>query len=284
MTGTDAAGPGAGGKDAGGTEAGGIGAGGTAAGGHGRGRAAPDRAGASETVVIDARYCGPPGTGNGGYVAGLLAARLGGAGEITLRLPPPVATPLAVRAGPGPSVSLVHGTDVIADGVAGGPDITVPAAVSVAEARTAGAGCRLRVHPEEHPFPGCFVCGPDRGPGDGLGIMVGPVAGRHLAADVWVPDKSLAGPDGAVAAEFVWAALDCPSGVGAIGNEFQDGPPWVLGRYAARQDAPVRAGEPHVVVGWRLARDGRKLVAGSAVFTAAGQLAGLARATWIQLR
>ncbi|HMH90095.1 MAG TPA: hypothetical protein VK586_03320 [Streptosporangiaceae bacterium] len=240
--------------------------------------------GSRETVVIDPRFCGPPGTGNGGYVAGLLAARLGGAGEITLRRPPPVATALEIVAGAGQSVSLVHGPDLIAEGVAGGPDGPVPAAVALAEARAAGAACRLRAHPEEHPYPGCFVCGPDRGPGDGLGIMVGPVAGRDLAADVWYPDGSLAGPGGEVAPEFLWAALDCSGGVGAIGNEFQDGPPWVLGRYAARQAAPVRAGEPHVVVGWRLAVEGRKLLAGSAVFTPAGQLAGLARATWIQLR
>jgi hypothetical protein len=37
-------------------------------------------------------------------VAGLLAARLGGAGEITLRRPPPVAVPLAIVAGAGQSV------------------------------------------------------------------------------------------------------------------------------------------------------------------------------------
>jgi hypothetical protein len=240
--------------------------------------------GAGETVVIDPRFCGPPGTGNGGYVAGLMAARLGGAAEITLRRPPPVAVALELQASAERSVSLAHGPDLIAEGVAGGPDMPVPAAVSLAEAQAAGAGCRLRAHPEEHPYPGCFVCGPDRGPGDGLGIMVGPVTGRDLAADVWYPDASLAGPGGEVAPEFLWAALDCPSGIGAIGNEFQDGPPWVLGRYAARQAAPVLAGEPHVVMGWRLARDGRKLTAGSAVFTAAGQLTGLARATWIQLR
>jgi hypothetical protein len=160
----------------------------------------------------------------------------------------------------------------------------VPAAISVAEARAAGAGCRLRLRPDEHPYPGCFVGGPDRGPGDGLGIMMGPVAGRDLAADVWCPDGSLAGPGGAVAAEFLWAALDCSGGMGAIGNEFQGGPPWVLGRYAARQAAPVLAGEPHVVLGWRLEREGRKMLAGSAVLTSAGELAGLARATWIQLR
>ena len=240
--------------------------------------------GTIDSVVVDPRFCGPPDTGNGGYVAGLLAARLGGAGEITLRRPPPVATPLEIATGAGPSVALVHGPDLIAEGVAGGPDMPVPPAPSLAEARAAGAACRLRTHPEEHPYPGCFVCGTDRGPGDGLGIMVGPVAGRDLAADVWYPDGSLAGPDGEVGPEFLWAALDCSGGVGAIGNGAPDGPPWVLGRYAARQAGPVRAGEPHVVVGWRLEQQGRKLLAGSAVFTAAGELAGLARATWIRLR
>ena len=29
----------------------------------------------------------------------------------------------------------------------------------------------------EHPFPGCFVCGTDRGDGDGLRLFAGPVAG-----------------------------------------------------------------------------------------------------------
>jgi hypothetical protein len=57
----------------------------------------------------------------------------------------------------------------------------------------------------------------------------------------------------------------------------------VLGRFAARQLGPVRAGEPHVVAGWRLAAEGRKLLAGSALFTATGKAVGVARATWIRL-
>jgi hypothetical protein len=37
-------------------------------------------------LVVEARYCGPPNSGNGGYVAGLLARRLGeGPVEVTLR-------------------------------------------------------------------------------------------------------------------------------------------------------------------------------------------------------
>ena len=210
----------------------------------------------TETVVIDPRFCGPPGTGNGGYVAGLLAARLGGAGEITLRRPPPVATPLEIVAGAGQSVSLVSWPGPDRGGRRGRAGRAGAGGGHPGRGPRGGAASRLRAHPEEHPFPGCFVCGPDRGPGDGLGILVGPVAGRDLAADVWSPDGSLAGPGGEVAPEFLWAALDCSGGVGAIGNEAQDGPPWVLGRYAARQAAPVRAGEPHVVVGWRTGRGG----------------------------
>jgi hypothetical protein len=38
------------------------------------------------------------------------------------------------------------------------------------------------------------------------------------------------------------------------------------------------------VAGWHLGEEGRKLFAGSALFTAAGQVAGLARATWIRLK
>jgi hypothetical protein len=110
------------------------------------------------------------------------------------------------------------------------------------------------------------------------------VAGRDLAADVWSPDPALAGPDGAVRPEFVWAALDCPGGVAAIGDGPAAALPWVLGRFAATQDAPVRAGQPHVVLGWRMEHAGRRLLAGSAVLTPDGTVAAYARATWIQLR
>ena len=114
--------------------------------------------------------------------------------------------------------------------------------------------------------------------------MAGPVAGRGLSADVWYPDDSLAEPDGYVRLEYLWAALDCAGGFAAVGNAVLTGPPIVLGRFSVRQIVPVKSSEPHVVVGWRVAADGRKTTAGSAVFTATGQVAGVARATWIRLR
>ncbi len=134
------------------------------------------------------------------------------------------------------------------------------------------------------PFPTCFVCGPDRRPGDGLRILVGPVAGRDLSANVWYPDEALAESDGFVRPEFLWAALDCAGGMGAHGDAALEGPPYLLGRLSACQIGPVKASEPHIVVGWRLAEEGRKLLAGSALFTENGQAVGVARAIWIRCR
>ena len=236
-------------------------------------------------LVIAPRFRGPPDSGNGGYVCGLIAAHLDGQAEITLRARPPLATPMTVERQAGGSVCIRHGHTLIAEGTClpGGLDVEPPGPVPLSEAHAAGARSRLRAHPDEHPFPSCFVCGPHRRPGDGLRILVGPVAGRDLSADVWYPDDSLARQDGYLRPEFVWAALDCPGAIGAIGDA-PGAPAYLLGRFSARQTGPVKPGEPHVVVGWRLAEDGRKLLAGSALFTAAGQLAALARATWIRLK
>jgi hypothetical protein len=237
------------------------------------------------SLVVAPRFCGPPDSANGGYAGGLIAACLDGQAEITLRRPPPLSRPMAVERDGGGSVRVLDGDVLIAEGTSlpGGPAVELPVPVTVRDARAAGLGSRLRAHPGDHPFPTCFVCGPARRPPDGLGIIPGPVAGRCLSADAWYPDESLARADGELAPEFVWAALDCAGAIGALGDAAPAGPPYVLGRFAARQFGPVRAGEPHVVTGWRLATEGRKLLAGSALFTATGKAVGVARATWIRL-
>jgi len=236
-------------------------------------------------LVIAPEYCGPPGTGNGGYVSGLIAGYLDGPAEVTLRRPPPLGTPLAVQRSGDQAVRVLDGAALVAEASAGPKGLAVepPGLVSVQDARAAGHGSWLRTHPDEHPFPHCFVCGPARAPGDGLRILVGRVAGRDVSADIWCPDGRLAGPDGQVRAEFVWAALDCPGGLGAFGDSALAGPPFVLGRFSVRQTGAVRAGEPHAVAGWRLAANGRKILAGSALFTAGGQVVAVGRATWIRL-
>ena len=231
-----------------------------------------------DRVTIDRRFRGPPDSGNGGYVCGRLAAYVDGAAEVTLRKPPPLDTPLAVVAS-SEGLTLREGDTVIAEGAPAAVEIDVPTPVTFAEAQTASNSYPGH---EKHIFDQCFVCGPRRGPGDGLRIFPGWVAGRKLVAAPWTPHASLAGEDGAVRPEFVWASLDCP-GAWAMFDEKGFERAVVLGRLAARLLAPVRPGEPCVVVGWPLGEDGRKLYAGTALFGEGGHLRAFARATWVRI-
>ena len=47
-----------------------------------------------QTMTIPRRFRGPPNSGNGGYVCGMLARQIAGAAEVTLRAPPPLETEL----------------------------------------------------------------------------------------------------------------------------------------------------------------------------------------------
>jgi hypothetical protein len=223
----------------------------------------------AETLLIPGRYNGPPGSANGGYACGLVAAHVEGDAEVTLRLPPPLDTPLAlVRE--GGRIELRDGDLLVAEGEPVEFDVDVPEPVTLPEADLAARDFAGFLH---HAYSTCFVCGPDRS--DGLAIYPGPVAGHEgLVAAPWVPS-------GEVPAELVWAALDCPSGW-AVDDFQREG--ILLGRLAAHIVELPRAGEPHVAIGWRRAIEGRKRLAGSALYTASGDLLAFAASTWIELR
>jgi hypothetical protein len=119
----------------------------------------------SDPIVIDHRFCGPPDSGNGGYACGLVAARVDGPAEVTLRLPPPLATPLRVEQAHDGGIRVLERDQLVAEGVRRRDEdlgIDVPEPVGIAEAEAAAAASQLHEHPEEHPFPTCFVCGPQR--------------------------------------------------------------------------------------------------------------------------
>ena len=236
---------------------------------------------AMPALTIPSRFCGPPGSGNGGYVCGRIAAYLGGQVTVTLRRPPPLATPMAVgRDGEG-SVRIRHGRTLIAEATSspGSRAPEIPGLVSMAEARTAAGRARYYSDPV---FPACFVCGTDRQPGDGLRIFPGPVAGRPLWAAPWIPDPSVTDTSGRVRPEVVWAALDCPSGIAAA--EAADLAPdtaILLGRMSATLAALPVAGDRYRVIAWPAGRDGRKLTAGSALLGPGGQVLAAATAVWL---
>lgn len=197
----------------------------------------------------------------------------------TLRRPVPLERKLDVQRRGG-AVALMDGGELVAEAEAAELALDVPAPVALADAEDAATRFPYL---EGHAFPACFGCGPQREPGDGLRIFAGPLDGREdVFAAPWTPDESLADDEGAVRGEFVWAALDCSGGC-RVANP-RSTPPVVLGRLTARVERTVAAGRPHVVVAWPLATEGRKREAGTAVYTAGGELAALARALWIELR
>lgn len=244
-----------------------------------------------DLLTVPARFMGPPGSANGGYLSGLLASRAGLDGdaravEVTLRRPPPLDTPLRVaRDALVPGVRLLHDDVLVAEARPATLELDVvdPVPFEVAkdaETRYAGA--------VGHPFPTCFVCGTARSVPDGLGLRPGPVGEPGgLTACTWVPDATLAA-DGLdvlteapaeIPAELVWAALDCPGGwtLDIVGR------PAVLGRITAQVDALPRVGEPCVVMGRLLRRSGRKGISATTAYDSDGRVLGRAESVWIEI-
>jgi hypothetical protein len=234
-----------------------------------------------ETVVIDSRFRGPPQSANGGYASGVLARRLEGAVEVTLRAPLPLDEELQVVSD-GSDLVLRHGDTVLAEARRAELDLKVPDPVSLAEAAAAAAAAEGSRVFQDHPFPGCFGCGPERGSDDGLRLFPGPIQERAIAACAWTPQESFADRLGQVPPEIVWVALDCPTSWG--GDLYGEARPSMLGRLTGEIMSPIEAGTPMIVIAWPIGAEGRKWEGGSALFTEAGELKALSRGLWIELR
>ncbi|MGI5507008.1 hypothetical protein [Lentzea sp. CA-135723] len=221
-------------------------------------------------VRVASRFNGPPGTGNGGYSAGLLAAHVDApAVSVRLRKPIPLDTDMVVENG-----ELLDGETVIASAEPATLDLEVPAAPTLEEALKASAQVPWR---DRHPFPTCFGCGPNRE--DGIAALLGPLDGRSEWAGVWRPSDVLPNDGVSVLPEIVWAALDCPSAQPVAPD---GGPAFVLGTFVAQVEQPVKLGVDHVLLAWELGRDGRKAYSASAIIGPDG-VCGRARAVWVSI-
>ena len=207
------------------------------------------------SMIIDRRYRGPDESGNGGYSCGLFAQLVDGDAEVTLRLPPPLETPLRVEDG-----NVFDGDRLIAEVRPATVELELPSPPAQVEAGAADL---------DHPFPHCFVCGPART--DGLGLI--PRRYGDLVAVPWRPAE--------VRPELVWAALDCP-GAFAVDPDLSRGAT-VLGRLAVHIEELPESGEELTVVGWDLGgAEGRRSYAGTAMYRKDRPLAW-GRATWFSL-
>ena len=139
-----------------------------------------------DKVTIDARFCGPPDSANGGYACGLVAGAVDAPViEVTLHLPPPLELDLSVDSTADGARLLANGKLIAEAWPLRDLAVGVPQPVGLREAEEASE--RSPLH-HSHPFPTCFVCGPKRQAGDGLRIIPGPVEGRELVASPWTPD------------------------------------------------------------------------------------------------
>lgn len=218
--------------------------------------------------MIPRRFRGPEASANGGYTCGVLAELVDAdVVEVTLRQPPPLDVEMAVERD-ADVVRVLRDGELIAEAQPGVLDIEAPVAPYFAEAKELSDA---RSDDPDHPFPGCFVCGPR---GDGLRLRPAPLGDGRVVAP-WLVAPEFA------AERFAWAALDCPGGW-AVQPDGSRGIS-VLGRLTARIDSPPQAGDECVVVGWPLGPvEGRRRHAGTALFRD-GTLLAVGRAVWFTM-
>jgi hypothetical protein len=231
-------------------------------------------------IVIARQFCGPPDSGNGGYVCGVLARDIEGPATSVLRARVPLDVELELALSEEAAVMTDAEGTLIGRGDADELELDVPPPPSLEAARRAMAGY---IAHEQRVHPICFTCGVERDEGDGLRVFAGQVEGApagHVAC-VWTPHAAFADADGLVPSEVVWAALDCPGVFAWLVKEGRHGA--LLGTMTGEVIRRPKAGEPCIVTAWPLVREGRKETAGVALFTADGELLARGHQVWIMM-
>lgn len=231
-------------------------------------------------ISIAQQFRGPPNSGNGGYVCGVIARDIEGPATSVLRARVPLDIDLDLRREDG-VMQLTDGHGAMVGTATPGDRAllpTPPEPPSMRDARAAGErylGLDRPIHPT------CFTCGPERCEGDGLRVFPGQIEGAaagHVAC-VWTPHMDFADPRGLVPTEVVWAALDCPGFFAWVAKAGRHGA--LLGTMTGEVMRRPRASHEYIVMAWPLERQGRKETAGVALFAMNGELLARAHQVWI---
>ncbi len=233
-------------------------------------------------ITIAPQFCGPPDSGNGGYVCGVLAKDFEGAATAMLRARVPLGHRMDLRLEEGAMLLTDADGALVGKGEPGDPALLPsppePPTLKAAEIASENyLGHTQRVHPT------CFCCGPERTDGDGLRVFAGQIAGApagHVACG-WTPHMNFADPQGLVPTEVIWAALDCPGVFAWIAKEGRHGA--LLGTMTGEVLRRPPAGHEYIITAWPLEREGRKETAGVALFTMDGELLARAHQVWIMM-
>ena len=234
-------------------------------------------------VVVARQFCGPPNSGNGGYVSGLLAQSIPGAATAVLRAIIPLDTTLQLIGDAAAATLSGEGGALIGEAKASaGETLPTPPAPPTFEQAEAAGKRYFAFSRRFHPI--CFTCGPERAEGDGARVFVGPIEGApagHVAG-VWSAAPGFCGPDGLARTEIVWAALDCPGSIAWVERQGSGG--GLLGTMTAEILRRPAQGEPVIITAWPIEQDGRKQFAGVAMFSRDGELMARAHQVWISMK
>lgn len=229
-------------------------------------------------ITVPARFRGPPHSGNGGYVAGLIARHAGGHRAVAMRAPVPLDVTLTLDLASEP-VRLLHGDTLVADAaLVSASDLPTPPIVPTLEQARAASEDYQSYHPI------CVCCGDKLSAAEGLRILAGPIAGapEGTVAAVWDVDAAFCDADGLAPEEVVWTAIDCPGFYAWVAHDGRHGA--LTGRMQAEVVERPRAGDACIVLAWPLERvSERRQTAGVALFAADGRLMARAVQTWIRM-
>jgi len=232
----------------------------------------------ASSISIPARFNGPPGSGNGGYSCGVLAILLEGAARVRLFAPPPLDRALSVSCHEDGHLEMHDDQTLIGAAYPAELKLDVPLAPTLQQAQQASKSYPCY---ENHAYPSCYVCGPERTREDGLCLFPGPVNDWTLLACPWEPSADTLDASGNVRPEIVWSALDCPGYFAAVGADL---PQTLLGELTGEIRAAVPGDRPLVVYSWPLGSEGRKAWGATAIANQEGEVLAVSHSLWITLK
>ena len=201
-----------------------------------------------EKFTIPKQFCGPPSSGNGGYFCGTVASFFEHSVEIRLKAPPPLDTPMQIERGQELSQVFVGDTLIaqvrpLLENIEPAPWINRDDATDCSDKGLAGSLIN-------HPFPTCFVCGPNRHEGDGMRVFTGPQKDTNLFGARWHAHPAWSSNGTTIDPKYVWSALDCPSSGPAFATSVEAGSDiaYVLGTLSVQIHRDVKVGEDYSIV------------------------------------
>lgn len=199
------------------------------------------------SFTIDRRFCGPPQSSNGGYFCGMVAEHFSTPVAIRLKAPPPLNVPLTLEPDGDRTRIRDDRQDIGIALQAGEPPEPSPF-MSLDQARLISEQGRVDAS-INHPFPSCFVCGPNRDRADGMRVFTGPNADETLYAAHWFAEAAWASNGKTIDARYIWSAMDCPSSGPAFATVLdpESTKAYVLGTLEVHIEKDVPVGQDYVI-------------------------------------